>query len=117
MTSETGRPPSTWPLTAAAWLAAAEGIGLTALAVSRDTPPLRLAFILLKLAFCVAVVGRRAGAWLALLLYEVASLLFALVATGEPLAARLAVAGTAATVLVLLGRSARLFPSPTLPRS
>ena len=65
---------------------------------------------------CVRVVDRKPGAFLGLVLYEAVTVLVALVATGTPVVWRVLAGVSALTVLVLLGRSARLFPSPTLPR-
>ena len=110
-----GDPDTSWTLTAAAALAAAEAVVLVVLAVGRDVSPPAIFFLGLKLVFCALVVRRRPGAFLALLLYEGFTVLVALVGTAS-LFVRLPLAASAAAVLVLLGRSAHLFPSPTLPR-
>lgn len=69
-----------------------------------------------KLVFCWGVVRRSPGSFLALLVYEGAALLFAVTAGGASAPVRATVALLAATVLGLLGASAHLFPSPTLPK-
>ena len=66
---------------------------------------------------CLLLSRRSAGAFLGLLLYEVAGLMGALVAPDVRPEVRLAAALMSVTVLVLLGASARLFPSPRLPHA
>ena len=111
-----GGPDATWTLTAAAALAAAEGVVLLVVAAVRDVPVLAVLFLALKLVFCAGVLRRRPGAFLALLLYEAFTVLFAVIGGAVHVAVRVPLAVSAAAVLVLLGRSAHLFPSPTLPR-
>ena len=109
-------PTGTWTLSTAAGLAAAEALVLMAVALGRSVAPVTNFWLALKLVFCFRVVRLRPGAFLALLLYEGGTVLFALAGTGAALAVRLPLAASAVAVLVLLGRSAHLFPSPTLPR-
>lgn len=103
-------------LTAAAGLAALEATVLLVALVFRGgrAAPLAGAVLVLKYAFCWGVTRRSAGSFLALLLYEGAALVAA-VRADVPIVLRVAVAALAVGTLVLLVRSARLFPSPTPP--
>src|SRR5688572_3059905 len=56
-----------WPLVAAAWLAAIEAVVLGMVVVGRGRP-LAAVWFVVKLVLCVRVVGRRAGAFLGLVL-------------------------------------------------
>jgi len=106
-------------LRAAATLAAAEAVVLATIVVARGnrSTPAILVALEAKLLFCRGVVARRPGAFLALVLYESVTVLFAIAAPGIASAGRVLAAATAVTVLALLGRSARLFPSLPVPRA
>jgi hypothetical protein len=103
-------------LTAAAGLAALEATVLLVALSFRGgrAAPLAGLILVAKYGFCWGVTRRGAGSFLALLLYEAAALLAA-VRADVPIALRVAVATLAVGTLVLLVRSAPLFPSPTLP--
>jgi hypothetical protein len=104
-------------LTAAVTVSAVETVGLLAALLAKGGRGFLLApWLALKLGFCWGALRRGPGSFLALLLYEGAALLFALVATGVAAWARALVVVVAAAVLALLAASARLFPSPVLPR-
>lgn len=103
-------------LTAAAGLAALEATVLLVVLVFRGGRGAFVAalFLVAKYGFCVGVLRRGAGSFLALLLYEAAALLIAV--TGDVvLALRVVVALLALATVALLARSAPLFPSPSLP--
>jgi hypothetical protein len=72
--------------------------------------PLRAVFLAVKLPFCWGALRRRPGAYLALWLWEFAAVGAAL-ATSGALVPRGAVALLATTVMVLLGRAVRAFPT------
>ena len=105
-------------LRAAAGLAAVEAVVLGAVVVARGHPSTTAVVVVLaaKLLFCRGVLRRRPGSFLALVLYEGVTVLFAVAATGVAVAGRVLAGAGALTVLGLLGRSARLFPSPPVPR-
>lgn len=98
-------------------LAAIEATGLVVSVLARDggRRPLLALALALKYPLCALARRRSPGAFLGLLLWELVGGFVALTAPGVPLAARLAVGAVAASVLVLLARSAKLFPSPRLP--
>jgi hypothetical protein len=104
-------------LTAGAGLAALEATVLLAALLFRGGRAAPLAGIVLvaKYAFCWGALRRGAGSFLALLLYEGAALLAAAAATDVAVGLRVVVALLAVGTLVLLVRSAPLFPSPSLP--
>lgn len=98
-------------------LAAAEATGLIVVVLVRNggrTPLLALA-LALKYPLCVGARRLAPGGFLGLLLWEVVGGFLALVAPGVPLLLRLGEALVAGAVVVLLARSAKLFPSPRLP--
>ena len=70
--------------------------------------------IALKYLFAWRLLHRSAGAFLALMLWEISALL---VAAGAdwPAAARGALAATAVATIVVLVRASRAFPAPALP--
>ena len=105
-------------LSAATTLAAVEATALIALVFVRNggrTPLLALA-LALKYPLCVAARRLSAGGYLGLLLWEVVGAFVALFSPGVPVLLRLAEAGVAVAVVALLVRSAKLFPSPELPK-
>ncbi len=118
VTTSRTAPGATGALGAAAGLATAETVALVALVLVRGGRG--TAFVatclVLKLVFCRGVTRLGAGSFLALLLYEGATVLYALTAPGVPGVLRALFAGSAATVLVLLGRSVSRFPTVGLPR-
>ena len=101
----------------AAGLAAAETVVLIAVVMLRSgaRTPLLVAALAVKLPFCVLVRHRSPGAFLGLLLWEAAAVFGALLAWSGPLLLRAAALAVSLTVIVLLTRSAHLFPSPRLP--
>jgi hypothetical protein len=104
-------------LRAAAGLGATEAVGLAvAVLWTRGRAGVVLAaWLLVKVLFCVGAVRLGAGSFLAMVLYEVATVVGALAATTAPAAVRLTLAVSATTVLVLLFRSLRLFPEVKVP--
>jgi hypothetical protein len=110
-----------WTLRAAAGLvsieAAAEAIGVAGR--SELTPGLRVGLVLcvsLKWLFAWRALRLSAGAVLGLLMLEGTTVVAALGATEAPGEVRVALAGVALVVLVLLSSSLHAFPSPTLPK-
>jgi hypothetical protein len=98
-------------------LAAAEATGLIIVVLVRNggrTPLLALA-LALKYPLCIAARRLAAGGFLGLLLWETVGGFLALVAPGVPLLLRSGEVLVAGAVVVLLARSAKLFPSPRLP--
>jgi len=105
-----------WTLPAAAGLAALEAALLIAVIVFiGHRLPVYGLFLAVKFPFCVWLLRRRAGAFFALLLFEVSGLGVALLAPGVAVALRALEIVIASTVLGLLWASAPLFPSPELP--
>ena len=104
-------------LRAAAGIGAAEAVALAVAVVwARGRAGVVLgAWLLVKVLFCIGAVRLGAGSFLAMLLYEVATLVGAGAATAAPIAVRLTLAVSATTVLVLLFRSLRLFPEVKVP--
>jgi hypothetical protein len=107
-----------WTLPAAAWLAAIETAALiAALAVSgKSAAPILIAFLAVKLPFCVLVTQRRPGAYLGLIVWEAAGAIAA-VGAHSMLLLRLLEIAAAATVIGLLVASTPMFPSVGLPDS
>jgi hypothetical protein len=106
-----------WTLPAAAGLAALETtvlITIIAFGSYRAAPAL-VVFLALKYVFCWALLRRRPGAWMALLLWEGTALVAALAKPGLPALQRLLEVAVAGTCLVLLGAAASTFPAPKLP--
>ena len=110
-----------WTLRAAAGLvsieAAGEAIGVAGR--SELTPGLRVGLVLcvsLKWLFAWRVLRLSAGAMLGLLMLEGTTVVAALGATEAPGEVRVALAGVALVVLVLLSSSLHACPAPTLPK-
>ena len=105
-----------WTLAAAAALAALEAVLLIAVIVFvGHRLPVYALFLAAKFPFCVWLLRRRAGAFFALLLFEISGLGVALLAPKVALPLRALEIVIASTVLGLLWASAPLFPSPELP--
>jgi hypothetical protein len=105
-----------WTLPAAAALAALEAVVLIAVIVFvGHRLPVYALFLAAKFPFCVWLLRKRAGAFFALLLFEISGLGVALLAPSVALALRALEIVIASTVLGLLWASAPLFPSPELP--
>ena len=105
-------------LRAATTLAALEATALIALVLVRNggrTPLLAVA-LALKYPLCLAARRLSAGGYLGLLLWEVVGAFVALFSPGVAVGVRVAEAAVAVTVVALLVRSAKLFPSPQLPK-
>jgi len=110
-----------WTLRAAAGLvsieAAGEAIGVAGR--SELTPGLRVGLVLcvaLKWVFAWRALRLSAGAVLGLLMLEGTTVVAALGATEAAAEVRVALAGVALAVLVLLSSSLHAFPSPSLPK-
>ena len=108
-------------LVVAAVLGAVEGVVEAVYVASRDdlVPAMRgflCALLVLKLAIARSAIRLSPAAAGLLMMYEATSLVAAL-ASGFPALARLALAGTALGVLVLMGASLHAFPPPELRRS
>jgi hypothetical protein len=106
-------------LRVAAGIAAAEAIVLAGEVAVRSggRTMLLAASVVVKLPFCVLAARRSAGGILGLLFWEATALFYAIVAPGTPIVGRVLVGASAATVLVLLARSAGAIPAPRLPGS
>lgn len=106
-----------WAVSAAAGLAALEVLVLGAVLWARagTAAPLLIAFLAVKLPFCLGLRGLRPGAWLALLLWELAGVVAAAAAPDVPVILRLVELALAAGVLALLAASLPLFPRMELP--
>ena len=105
-----------WTLPAAAGLAALEAVLLIAVIVFvGHRLPVYALFLATKFPFCVWLLRRRAGAFFAVLLFEISGLGAGLLAPAVALPLRVLEIGVASTVLALLWASAPLFPSPELP--
>lgn len=105
-------------LQAATTLAAVEATGLILLVLVRNggrTPLLAVA-LALKYPLCLAARRLHPGGYLGLLLWEVVGAFVALFSPGIAVGVRVVEAAVALTVVVFLVRSAKLFPSPQLPR-
>jgi hypothetical protein len=106
-----------WTLAAAAGLAALETtvlITIIAFGSYRAAPAL-VFFLAIKYVFCWGLLRRRPGAWMALLLWEVAGVIAAIAKPGLPAVQRLLEVAIAGTCLGLLGAAASTFPTPKLP--
>lgn len=106
-----------WTLKAAAAVAAVEAAALMAIIASGSyrAGPLLIAFLALKFPFCRALLRRRPGAWMALMLWEASGAVAALARPGLPVPERLIELTVSVGCMVLLGLATALFPSPTLP--
>lgn len=105
-----------WTLPAAAALATLETTALIAL-LALQSPrwaPLAIAMLLVKYPFCYLVLRRSPGAFLGLMLWELAGVAAALVRPA-PLAVRLLELAVSAGVFALLIASIPLFPPVRLP--
>jgi hypothetical protein len=108
-----------WTIPAAAGLAAIEAVAIATVLVFRGTrsAPYYIAVLaLVKLPFCVLLIRRRAGAWLALLLWESTGVFAALVAPRVPGLLRLVELALAGAVVALLVMCLPLFPRMELPQ-
>jgi len=108
-----------WTLPAVAGLAALETtvlISIIAFGSYRAGPAL-IAFLSLKYVFCLGLLRRQPGAWMALLLFEVTAAFAALAKPGLPLYERGLEEAVSVTCIVLLAVAATVFPSPKLPSS
>ena len=110
-----------WTLRAAAGLvsieAAGEAIGVAGR--SELTPGLRVGLVMcvsLKWLFAWRALRLSAGAVLGLLMLEGTTVVAALGATEAAAEVRVALAGVALAVLVLLSSSLHAFPSPSVPK-
>ncbi len=106
-----------WTLAAAAGLAALEATVLISVIALGSYPsgPLLIAFLALKYGFCWALLQRRAGAWMALMLWEASGAVAALARPGLPMPERLIELSVCIGCMVLLGLATPLFPSPRMP--
>lgn len=115
-------PPVPWTLRVAAGLVSVEAL-VEVLAVggrSELTTGLRVFLVLclsLKWLFAWRVLHLSAGATLGLLMLQGTTIVAAFGAVDLALSVRLALGGTAATVMALLLASLHAFPSPTLPKT
>jgi hypothetical protein len=108
-----------WTVPAAAGLAALESTVLISIIANgsyRDGPAL-IAFLALKYVFCLGLLRRRPGAWMALLLFEATAAVAALAKPGLPIYERTLEEMASVTCIVLLAAAASVFPSPRLPTS
>jgi hypothetical protein len=108
-----------WTLPAVAGLAALETTILISVIAfgSYRAGPMLIAFLALKYVFCIGLLRRRPGAWMALLLFEVTAAGAALAKPGLPLYQRALEETISVTCIVLLAMATTLFPSPKLPSS
>jgi hypothetical protein len=108
-----------WTLPAVAGLAALETtvlISIIAFGSYRAGPTL-IGFLALKYLFCLGLLHRRPGAWMALMLFEATAAVAALTKPGLPVYERTLEELISVTCIVLLAAAAALFPSPRLPSS
>jgi hypothetical protein len=108
-----------WTLPAAAWLAAGEAAVLIAVLAVGGAPGagLWIIFLAVKFPFCWLLVRLRPGAYLALMVWELAGAVAAIGARGAAVGWRLLEVGVAGGVMALLVASTPLFPSVRLPES
>ncbi|HEV7887711.1 MAG TPA: hypothetical protein VGO92_09140 [Acidimicrobiales bacterium] len=106
-----------WVIPAGAGLAALETVALSTVLAFRGTrsAPFFIGCLAVKLPFCVLLMRRRAGAWFALLLWELTGLFAAVAAPGIPVVLRLLEFVLAGAVVALLAVSLPLFPRTELP--
>jgi len=107
-----------WTLPVAAALGALEATVAIAAILFRGhrSAGALVVFLAVKYPLCWWLLRRRAAAWFAMLLWE-GTVVFAVVfAPRIAIGFRLVEGGLAAAVIGLLAMSARLFPSPELPR-
>src|SRR6266568_4870295 len=93
-----------WALPAAAALAALEAVAMMAALVRAGgaVAPLAIALLVVKLAFCIGLAARRAGAYLTIWLYEGAGGLAALLKPHLAATTRLLEVATAGACIALL---------------
>ena len=106
-----------WTIPAAAGLAVVEAVflcGVLAVRGSRSAP-FFIACVAVKIPFCAFLMRRRAGAWLAVLLWEATGVFAALLAPRLPIALRLAELALAGGVAAFLFACLPLFPRLELP--
>ena len=113
--------PLPWSLRAAAGLVSVEALveGVAVAARTALTPGLRVVLVLslaMKWLFAWRVLRLSHGAALGLLLLEGTTIVAAFGAVDTDLFVRLALGGTALTVVVLLLASLHAFPTPALPK-
>ena len=102
-----------WAVPAAFGVLALENIALLgALLVAGRAPAGVEVALLMKFPLCVGLLQRRAGAFLALMLWESFILVLGLANPSLSLLARLGVISGAAAGLTLLGLSLAMFPTP-----
>jgi hypothetical protein len=108
-----------WTLPAAAWLAAGEAaVLIVVVALTKGSAaPLVIGFLAAKFPFCWLVVRLRPGAYLGLLVWELAGVVAAVSGRGVAIGLRLAEVVVAASVTALLVASTPLFPTVRLPES
>ena len=105
-----------WTLPAVVGLLALENVAVVgSLLFVRHAPPLVVLFLLVKFPVCASLMRRRPGAFLFLTLWESSTLVIAVINPSLTWPARLALAGSAAGGLALLGASLPLFPPVELP--
>lgn len=105
-----------WTIPAAAALAVLEIVVLSTILVQRHThaAPYFIACLAVKIPFCVLLMRRSPGAWMALILWEGTGLYAAFIAPRVPGVLRGVEGSVAASVLVLLAVSLPLFPRARL---
>jgi hypothetical protein len=96
-------------------LAALEAVLLLVLIAVTGTRVPAAVFVVAKFPFCAWLLRRRAGAFFALLLWEISGVGIALFAPRIAFELRLLELVIAVTVIGLLWASARFFPSAELP--
>jgi hypothetical protein len=108
-----------WVLTAGAWLATAETLGLMVALSFSGAPlaPFIIGALFLKLPFCWLTLQRRPGALMGVFLWEIGGVIAAMRADTASGVLRLVELGTAMTVMALLLASVPLFPSVRLPEA
>jgi hypothetical protein len=101
-----------WAIPAAAGVGILEAVALATVLAVRGTPsaPFFIVSLALKIPFCVLLLRRWAGAWLAVLLWEVSGAFGAVVAPRIPVWLRLLEVALAGSVIALLVAGLALFP-------
>jgi hypothetical protein len=104
-------------LQTATTIAAVEAVAQIVLVLARNggRTPLLAASIAVKLPFCLLARRHSPGAFMGLVLWELAAVLAVVAGSGIPPALRLAQLAVAVAVLLLLGGAAHVFPGPRLP--
>jgi hypothetical protein len=108
-----------WTIPAAAAIAVLEAVALAVVLAFRGTrtAPFFIVCLAVKIPFCLLLVRRWAGAWLAILLWELTGVFAAVVAPRIPLALRALELALAGGVVGLLVACLPLFPRMELPSS